>query len=180
MDDVFSSKKPETDDAGRVVVVSHAWLSIRLRSFPVWVGCHWVQEHVLCGGPKCPLCRHGHPKRPSSFAFVDRVAATTALIRLSATDLAAMSASAGHVNGDLVLGDCWKIARLKERQALSVQFIKHSPEIIELTQDRVMLDVLRLHRIQASARDIAERTFMGLVLARAEEACSGQRTMLQL
>ena len=178
MDDVFSNLRPETDDSGRVVVVGVHWLCVRLRSFPVWVGCHWVREHVLCAGPKCALCSAGHPKRPSAFAYVDRVAHTTALLRLSASDIAAMSATAKHLNGDLVIGDCWKICRPKDRAPLAVEFVKHSPEILELTQDRVMLDVLRLHRIQATARDVAERTFMGLVLARSQEACGGSRSLL--
>jgi hypothetical protein len=125
------------------------------------------------------LCAAGHPKRPSAFSYVDRIADTTALLRLSAADLAAMSATAKRLNGDLVIGDCWKIARLKERAPLAIEFIKHTPEVIELTQDHAMLDILRLHRIQATASDVRERTFMGLVMSRAQEACGGQRRLVQ-
>lgn len=181
VNDVFSRTKPTTDDAGRVVAVSDRWQLIRLRSLPIWCGCHWAGMHLLCGGKQCELCRTGVPKRSYGFSIVDRPQDTAALIRFSASDVARLEASVRCTDParDLKVGDQFKIRREKDRVPLTVEFVTNSSQILELQPDFVMLEILRLHQIQASPRDVAERSFYGMICARAAQACSGQRSLIQ-
>lgn len=177
-DDVFSSKRPLSDDAGRVLVVGLAWQQIRLRNEPIWCGCHWINESVLCGGQLCPACKAGYSKRPYAFAHVDRPNQTTAIIRLSASDVCELQRT-GSDSTALILGDSWKIRRPGERKPLVAEFFKSFPEFLPIPQENLTLEVLRLHRIRATAADVRERAYYGLICARAEEACGGRRLQLQ-
>lgn len=176
-DELFSRRRPEGDDSGRVVVVDQRWQSIKLRSLPTWVGCHWLGQHLLCAGSTCEICKRRHPRRSFAFSIVDRPGATAALLRLSATDVATMSAATGRSDLDLLVGDAFKIRRDADRKPLSVEFLKNFPQTIELSQEYAILEVLRLHRIKATAADVRERAYYGLIAERALSACQGQKSL---
>lgn len=180
VDDVFSQVRPVGDDSGRVVVVGPRMQPVRLRSLVVWCGCHWIGSHVLCGGNGCKACEVGHPKRSYGFCIVDRPAQTVALLRLSATDVARLEeASRGSDPArPLSIGDEFRIRRDGDRKPLTIEFLKNSPKIIELDRDYVLLEILRLHGIKATAGHVRERTYFELVRGRAAEACGGSRLML--
>jgi len=177
-DEIFSSKVPAADDAGRVVVVGPAWQQVRLRNEPIWTGCHWIGESILCGGRLCPACKLGHPKRPYAFAQVDRPGQATAIIRLSASDVAELQRT-GSNPAALVVGDSWKIRRPGDRKPLTAEFFKSFLETLAISQEALMLEILRLHRIRGTLADVRQRAYYGLICARAEEACGGRRLQLQ-
>jgi len=180
MNDVFSARKPISDESGRVVVVDGKRQCVRLRSLVVWAGCHWLQQHVLCGGAGCKACEVGHPRRSYGFAIVDRPTQTAALLRLSATDVARLEESSRGTDPtrELAIGDEFWIRRDGDRKPLTVEFLKNSPQIVELDRDYVMLEIMRLHGIKATPRDIRERIYFDLVRARALEACGGHRVLV--
>lgn len=177
-DEVFSSRRVESDDSGRVVSIGTGWQLIKLRSGVVWGGCHWINESILCGGKLCPACRLGYPKRPYAFALVDRPGQAVAVIRLSASDVAELTRT-GSDPSALVVGDSWKVRRPADRKPIVAEFNKKFSDVLELSLELVQLEVLRLHRIRGTIADVRERAFFGLVCARAEEACGGRRLQLQ-
>lgn len=177
-DEIFSSRRVESDHSGRVVSVGTAWQQIRLRNEPVWVGCHWLGESVLCGGRLCPACERGNPKRPYAFVQVDRPGQTMALLRLSASDCAELQRT-GSDPAALVVGDSWKIRRPGDRKPLVAEFFKSFSETVAVSQESVMLEILRLHRVRATLTDVRERAFYGLVCARALEACGVRSLIVQ-
>lgn len=177
-DDVFTKEAACSDESGRVVSVGSAWQQIRLRTEPIWCGCHWLGQSILCGGKLCPACKAGSPKRPYAFAAVDRPAKGLAVLRMSASDVAELQRT-GSDPAALVIGDTWKVRRPGERKPIVAEFFKSFRETLELSQELLMLEVLRLHGIRGTAADVRERAFYGLVCARAAEACGQRQLMLQ-
>lgn len=177
-DEVFSRERPSSDDAGRVVSVGLQWQQIRLRNEPIWCGCHWINESILCGGKMCPACQAGYPKRPYAFASVDRPNQTTAIIRLSASDVAELQRTGSDPDA-LVVGDTWKVRRPGDRKPLVAEFFKTFSEVLEIPREALMLEILRLHRIRGTITDVRERSFYGLICGRAGEACGRGKMLIQ-
>lgn len=178
-DEVFSRVRPASSDSGRVVVVGARPVQVRFRSVPFWAGCHWVQQSVLCAGSLCPLCKKGQPKRGYAFSLVDVPQQGVQILRMSVSDFAKFVRPDPSSALELGIGDVFEIRREKERVPLTVRFVKSCSEIIQLSQEQLVLEVLRLHGIQATHADVRERAYWGLIQQRALEACGGQRLLIQ-
>jgi hypothetical protein len=177
-DEVFSKMRPPSSDSGRVVVVSSRPTQVRFRSVPFWAGCHWLGQSVLCAGTKCPACAKGHPKRGYAFSLVDVPQQGTQILRMSVSDFAKFVRPDPSSALELDIGDVFEIRREKERVPLTVRFLKSCQDIIELSQEQLVLEVLRLHRIQATHADVRERAYWGLIHQRCLETCGGQRSLI--
>ena len=175
--EVFTPSKPLSSDSGRVVVVSSRPIQVRFRSVPFWAGCHWLGQSVLCGGSECPACQAGHAKRGYAFSLVDVPQQGTQILRMSVSDFARIVRPSPDATVELDVGDVFEIRREKERVPLTVRFLKSCENIIELSHDQLVLEVLRLHRISVTHADVRERAYWGLVNDRARVACGGQRPL---
>lgn len=167
--EIFSSAAGDRGCGGRVVEVGRAELVVAVRSTPLHCGCHWVGQHVICGGSRCRLCAGGMPKRPFSFLGVQRADGSAGILRATPRDVAALEAAA-RANGDeLSPGACFAIARPVSRQPLVIRWHSRTRSAWVYSPERLALEVLRVHQVQANERDLEAGRWVELVIARADE-----------
>ena len=167
--EIFSSTGGDRACGGRVVEIGRGEVAVAVRSTPLHCGCHWVGQHVICGGSKCKLCAGGMPKRPFSFLGVQRTDGSAGIVRCTPRDVAAMEAAA-RANGDeLSPGAVYGLSRPVSRQPLAVRWHSRARSPWVYSAERLALEVLRVHQVQATERDLEAGRWVELVIARADE-----------
>jgi len=109
------------------------------------------------------------PKRPFSFVGVQRPDGSAGIVRATPRDVAAMEAAA-RANGDeLSPGAVYGLARPVARKPLAIRWHSRARSPWVYSPERLALEVLRVHQVQATERDLEAGRWVELVVARAEE-----------
>lgn len=163
-----------TEVSGRVVAITATPQVVRVRGRAVAAGCHWLGEHVLCGGNECLACDRGHPKRPFFFLAVDSPSREVRILRVTPKDMQEIGVRAFDSCGknEVDCGLQMRVWRPGPRRPLAVEYLGHTRGLIELSQEMVWLDVLRVHRICAVAADVRTGEALRLIRIRVGEAVS--------
>lgn len=169
MCDVFSRERGESSETGRIAKVGRASQALRVRSLLLWVGVHWCDGPALCAGSICPLCEAGVPKRRKAWVAVDRPNGTFASLELSETDVARFTAACASSGLEFTVGMSLLLRRSGERQPLTVEKVRFYPNLGEVAQDVLMVDVLRFHGVFATKSDVVQQKYRELVVRRAAE-----------
>lgn len=178
MDEVFATTCGRDDHDSRVVKVNGVRQIVRARSTPVWVGLHWCDYSVLCAGTDCPACKVGFPKRRYAMLSVDRPGSCIAVIQLTEKDLCLFTSLDKAAEGTIRIGSQYRVWRPKERQPLIAEYLGFTANLTPISQEILMVDVLRIHGIRATEGDIRTGGFRSLVKARASEACHSRRQLV--
>lgn len=175
MDDVFSTTCGRDDHDSRVVKVTGIWQGIRVRSTPLWVGLHWCDQSILCAGSDCAACQAGFPKRRYAMVSVDRPSNCLAVLQLTERDLCLLHGLDPQVEESIRIGSQFRVKRPVSRQPLVAEYLGFTANLVTVSQEIVMVDVLRIHGIRATEADVRTGGFRRLVQMRSLEAAKGRR-----
>lgn len=175
MGDVFSTSYAREERDSRVVRVTRSSQRIRIRAVPLWVGLHWVERSILCAGKACRCCETGLPVRRYAMTVVDRPEQTLAVLQLTEGDLCKLARLDGQQDLVTRIGSQYRIWRPGERRPLEAEFLGFTENLITISKEMVMVDVLRIHGIRASEADVRDGGFLHLVQLRAAEVSRGER-----
>lgn len=146
-------------DCGRVWDVSRAWFCLRLRGVPILHGCHWLGEHVLCGGSECPACRSGVPKRSFSFWWCDSPREGSRVLRATPSDAASCEQGANAAGLTFEAGLSFMVARPVAKRPLAFERFGISRGVAPAAQDIIMRSVLALHGVVVPRLDATPAEF---------------------
>ncbi len=166
VNDVFHQERGSRSETGRCLEIGIREVVVRLRSEWLHAGCHWIGQHVLCGGSECPVCQRGVPKRPFSFAQFERQDGTFAILRATPRDVESLEGTAREAGEADYTGAVWALSRPKSRQPLAIRFLRRTPAPFVISRDVLAVEVLRMHSVQVTLNDIQAGTWVALVSGR--------------
>lgn len=138
--------------SGRVVAVESRPKQFRFRSARVAWLCHWLGQHVLCAGPDwCGACASGIPRREFSFVICDALGVgglQRGILRLSAADVAAVSAAFDRAGAEQVVGSVVELSRPTTRRPVVAAYVKRCEGLPEIDEHWVIEEILALHGVR--------------------------------
>lgn len=177
MGDVFSLSRGAPGHDSRVVRVAAAPIAVRIRSTRLWVGLHWVEQSVLCAGSRCACCELGFTKRRYAMVAVDRPQGTVGVLQLTERDLCLLEGLDSKTPESMRIGSQFRVWRSASRQPMSAEFLGFTEKILPVSQEALMVDVLRIHGIAATEADVRDGGLQQLVANRSLEAANPRRAM---
>lgn len=175
MGDVFSASCTRDERDSRVVRVTGTRQIVRLRTSPLWVGLHWADRSILCATKGCSCCDSGMPIRRYAMVVVDRPGQTMAVLQLTEGDLCKLARLDGQEDLTTRLGAQYRIWRPGARRPLEAEFLGFTQDLVTITPQMAMVDVLRIHGIRATEADVRDGGYLHLVQLASSQAARGGR-----
>jgi hypothetical protein len=116
-------------------------------------------------------------KRRYAFGLFDRPDCTVGVLQLTERDLEQMIKCDRDSGGVARLGAAWYVSRPASRQPMAVEFSGFSSKLLALPMERLKVDLLRIHGVEATERDLADGGALPLVCSMATELLGGRRAM---
>lgn len=176
MNDVFTLTRSVDDVSSRVVRVLAAKLPVRLRSKFVWAHLHWAQQSILCGGDECPACSQGYTRRRYAFVAVDKPGLAQGVLQLTENDVCLLAKLAKCDPESKMIGLQFRVWRSKSRQPLEAEFLGFTEELFAVPAETVMVDVMRIHGVRATEKDVSGGGFRSLISSRTMELIGNARS----
>lgn len=168
--DVFSRERGHDDAHSLLVKVKARGQLLRIRSVAIWISLHWRGRSVLCCGKGCPACENREGRRRYAMVSVQGEDGQLRTLQLTERDIATLSELDTAGGGALRVGSKYMVWRQGDREPLSAKWAGWADGCGEVCQDVVMLDVLRIHGVKCSERDLASGQVGEFVRLQAEVA----------
>lgn len=177
MDEVFSLSRGPSERDSRVLKVGGKAEMIRVRSIPLWAHLHWQDRSILCAGKECPACQRGYTRRRYAFVAVDLRGGLLSTIQLTEGDVCTLTRLEPSKPDSMTIGSQFRVWREGSRRPMVADYCGFTPDLVTISFERLMVDVLRIHGVAATERDVSSGGHRQLAASRCWDLIGGQRAM---